>query len=635
MYTFFFPKKKNYVLYFHLGIASLLLMAFSFTKVQDHVVKGSITNEKGKPVPFASIIIKSTTAGVQSDVDGHFTMKINTVPVTLIVAAIGYESLELKLTEREVINPSFLIKIVLKEKESTMSEVVITSAYGLKRTARSMSYSVSTEGTASPVKVREVASALSGKAAGLNIKSASSGKRDTDRDGSVEIKSAEHFLKDTDEPESTSLLTAGEVNDFKKWKMWEDYTDNEFDDHAKLWELFVRQRFCVQLVNSNNIALPGKKVFLVNKTNADTIWQAVSDNTGKAELWNGINNKIKNSDICIKIENDKNVYPAIHFSQGINRIVLNNECNKSEIAEIAFVVDATGSMQDEINYLKAELEDILTKVSAKDPSLDIHSGAVFYRDKGDAYLTVEQPLSRGIANTIDFINKQNAAGGGDYPEALNAGLKAALNNMGWTTKARTRIIFLLMDAPPHDDAKTEMGLLIYQAAAMGIRIVPLACSGTDKATEFIMRSIALATNGTYLFLTDDSGIGNAHIKPTTDEFKVELLNELMQRIIEQMCFVNNCDPVTKGKEPLSPVVNNGQVVVSPNPTAGIVTLKTSKQLKEIFVADFTGKILFRRVMNADQKIYTVDLSGLPSSTYFIKYITRDNKQGAEKVALIR
>jgi len=102
-----------------------------------------------------------------------------------------------------------------------------------------------------------------------------------------------------------------------------------------------------------------------------------------------------------------------------------------------------------------------------------------------------------------------------------------------------------MDAPPHDKAKSEMALLIRNAAAKGIRIVPVACSGTDKATEFIMRSIALATNGTYLFLTDDSGIGNGHIKPTTDKFKVELLNDLLQRIMEQMCFVNTCDAPTK------------------------------------------------------------------------------------------
>jgi hypothetical protein len=631
MYSFFLPKKKNYVLYFHLAVALLLLMAFSVAEIKGHVVKGRITNEDGEPVAFASVLIKSTTAGVQADADGLFTINVTTVPVTLEILAIGYKRLEVVLTEKQVSDSSFLLKIVLTSNEAALSEVVVTPAYSVKRADRSTRADAVSIARSSPAERSKVGTALSGKVAGMKIKSAPVKKRD----GFVEKGTTIAISGNINERAPASLLTAGEVNDFKKWKMWEDYTDREFDEHAKRWELFVRQRFSVQLINNNNIALAGKKVFLVNKSNSDTIWQAVSDNTGKAELWNGINNKIKNSDICIKIENDKTVYPAIHFSQGINRIVLNKDCMNADIAEIAFVVDATGSMQDEINYLKAELEDILTKVSAKDPSLEIYSGAVFYRDKGDDYLTVEQPLSKGIGTTIDFIKKQNAAGGGDYPEALNTGLKVALNKMGWTSKVRTRILFLLMDAPPHEEAKAEMALLIYQAAAMGIRIVPLACSGTDKPTEFIMRSMALATNGTYLFLTDDSGIGNAHIKPTTDEFKVELLNDLMQRTIEQMCYTNNCASSTKGKEPLSPIANNEKVTVYPNPTKGMVTIKTAKQLREIYVADFTGKILFRKEMKEGQKTYTVDLAGLPSGTYFIKYISVDNKQGAEKVVLIQ
>ena len=124
-----------------------------------------------------------------------------------------------------------------------------------------------------------------------------------------------------------------------------------------------------------------------------------------------------------------------------------------------------------------------------------------------------------------------------------------------------------------------MAILIRNAAVKGIRIVPVACSGTDKATEFIMRSMALATNGTYLFLTDDSGIGNGHIKPTTDEFKVELLNDLIQRIIEQMCFVNTCDAPTKNIEPLSIFTNTEKVTLFPNPTNGLVTLQTTNALK--------------------------------------------------------
>ena len=48
-----------------------------------------------------------------------------------------------------------------------------------------------------------------------------------------------------------------------------------------------------------------------------------------------------------------------------------------------------------------------------------------------------------------------------------------------------------------------------------------------------MRFMAMSTNGTYVFLTDDSGIGNSHLKPTTGSFQVEQLNGLMNRLIRK------------------------------------------------------------------------------------------------------
>ena len=70
-----------------------------------------------------------------------------------------------------------------------------------------------------------------------------------------------------------------------------------------------------------------------------------------------------------------------------------------------------------------------------------------------------------------------------------------------------------------------------QAAAQGIRIIPVAASGVDKGTEFLLRFIDISTGGTYSFLTDDSGIGNSHIEPTVGSYQVELLNDLLGRLV--------------------------------------------------------------------------------------------------------
>ena len=100
---------------------------------------------------------------------------------------------------------------------------------------------------------------------------------------------------------------------------------------------------------------------------------------------------------------------------------------------------------------------------------------------------------------------------------------AALNSGGWDEQARARILFLVLDAPCHEDSAT-VALLheqVLNAAAMGVRIVPVVCSGVGESGELLLRQMALATNGTSFFLTDDSGIGGKHLKPTMDTLKVD------------------------------------------------------------------------------------------------------------------
>ena len=73
--------------------------------------------------------------------------------------------------------------------------------------------------------------------------------------------------------------------------------------------------------------------------------------------------------------------------------------------------------------------------------------------------------------------------------------------------------------------------LIAQYAQSGIRIVPVVASGIDKSTEFLMRMTAIRTHGTYVFITDDSGIGGEHLEPTVGEYEVEFLSDLLVRLI--------------------------------------------------------------------------------------------------------
>jgi hypothetical protein len=379
----------------------------------------------------------------------------------------------------------------------------------------------------------------------------------------------------------------------------------------------------------------GQQVFLINRRTKDTVWSAVSDNTGKAELWGDMKGLVNESEYVISTKGSQDIHSPSEFANGINKMNLNVACSMSNTVDIAFAVDATGSMSDEIDFLKIELEDVIRNTFSRHPDLDLHVGSVFYRDKGDEYLSRHIDFQTDLLKVLNFIKLQRAGGGGDMPEAVDVALQTALDSLRWSNEARTRILFLVLDAPPHDEAKEKMYELIQKASAKGVRIVPVVCSGADKSTEFIMRSIALATNGDYVFLTDESGVGLPHIKPTTDVFNVEFLNTLLERIIKQMVFANTCSE-QKGVESFrNTPLNIEKIKIFPNPTQGNITIESKKHLREIFITDFTGKMLMRIETNEKQTRWNVNLGAYPNATYLVKYITVDNQWGAEKVVLIQ
>lgn len=107
--------------------------------------------------------------------------------------------------------------------------------------------------------------------------------------------------------------------------------------------------------------------------------------------------------------------------------------------------------------------------------------------------------------------------------------------MQWSDLAKTKIAFLLLDAPPHYHQQIieDINGSIKKAAEKGVKIIPITASGIDKETEFLMRFLSISTNGTYVFITNDSGIGNDHIEPSIGEYEVEYLNDLMVRLINK------------------------------------------------------------------------------------------------------
>ena len=189
-------------------------------------------------------------------------------------------------------------------------------------------------------------------------------------------------------------------------------------------------------------------------------------------------------------------------------------------------------MGDEMTFLQSEIKDIVRRVRGTEPDLDIRLSVVFYRDRGDDFITKSLPFTRSVDDAVSFIAGTSAGGGGDYPEDMNAGLEAMMRQ-SWSRDAIPQMLFLLADAPPQRYAGADYTYheAIQDAAAKGVAIFPVAASGVDKPTEFLFRAMAVMTGGKYVFLTDDSGVGDSHEEPDITGYQVEKLNDLMVREI--------------------------------------------------------------------------------------------------------
>lgn len=333
------------------------------------------------------------------------------------------------------------------------------------------------------------------------------------------------------------VITAGEWSDLENWTFWNGLiTRTNYTTMPSVWSIYNNNRIAVKVTGTDNNPVVDMPVQL--KRDGSTIFTARTNNKGVAELWADLFQSAGTLDLArltIDVGNGIAIDSSVvDFRTGINEVTIAPSPVDNKI-ELAFVVDATGSMGDELEYLKTELLDVINRAGSANPNASISTAAVFYRDESDEYITRVSNFTSDPNTTLAFIRKQSAGGGGDFPEAVHTALDKAINELQWSGKARARLMFLVLDAPPHNNSSVLASLQtsIARAAANGIRIIPVTASGIDKETEFLMRFMSISTNGTYVFITDDSGVGNDHLEATVGGYNVEYLNDLLVRLINK------------------------------------------------------------------------------------------------------
>ena len=168
--------------------------------------------------------------------------------------------------------------------------------------------------------------------------------------------------------------------------------------------------------------------------------------------------------------------------------------------DLAFVLDTTGSMAEEIEAVKTTIRSVAAKLSNDQTSVRI--GLVEYKDRGDAEVTHTYAFSSDLAQFSSSVAALSAGGGGDIPEDMHAGLAAALDKLEWRETATSRLIVVIADAPPHLDYQDEKDYAdaSRRAAGRGIKLFTVSASGMDDVGQVVMRQMAQFTGASNMFV---------------------------------------------------------------------------------------------------------------------------------------
>lgn len=130
--------------------------------------------------------------------------------------------------------------------------------------------------------------------------------------------------------------------------------------------------------------------------------------------------------------------------------------------DLVFVMDVTGSMDDEIRDVQSNLLGLVRVLTRLAPSLSV--GFVAFKDRGDDFLVRSFPLTamRGgnLSRIQAFVQRLEASGGGDIPEPVAYALEQGIA-MAWRPEAEGRIV-VIGDAPSH---RPDWGSAFGQAAS--------------------------------------------------------------------------------------------------------------------------------------------------------------------------
>lgn len=199
--------------------------------------------------------------------------------------------------------------------------------------------------------------------------------------------------------------------------------------------------------------------------------------------------------------------------------------NYDRTIELVFAIDTTGSMGGLIEGAKQKvwriINDVTQRQKASNQKVLVRVGLVAYRDVGDNYVTRITPLSSDLDAVYSKLMNFQAEGGGDEPEHVRLAMSDALNATGWSARSNqndaygstngigrlSQVLFLVGDAPPHDDYKQYPSVQKTASEAKDRGVIVNAIQvGNIQSTTPIWREVAHKGGGEYFAIAQNGGV---------------------------------------------------------------------------------------------------------------------------------
>lgn len=342
----------------------------------------------------------------------------------------------------------------------------------------------------------------------------------------------------------SGTLTAGDHDDLLNPGQYARYAERYLQDRARAALPFVDTRTALQV---RVVGRDGKPVAFADVSVRGNGGQALHLPTaanGTAVFFPSLDGLAGRLQVDIATGGAQSIQRTVDLD-GLGpdrtiRIALPVAGRAPQALDLLLAIDTTGSMTDELSYLQVELDSIVASLRRIRPGTDIRVGLVVYRDEGDEYVTRRFEFTADLANLRQALSAQQANGGGDYPEAVDRAFADA-NRFDWRADA-TKVMLHVADAPPHAERAGAAWEQALSLRTRGVHIVPVAASGVADDAQYLMRSMAALTQGRYLFLTDDSGVGLSHEEPDVPCYVVTRLDGLIERVVASLLVGQRIEP---------------------------------------------------------------------------------------------